>query len=141
MNSSTHPYEQEEVMAYLDGELSADRASGVAAHLRECAECAELAEQMRGVSVHLTNWSVEPAPASLANGLEAARKDRALPKVERRKGIAAWLDGRFAPLGDVGYWERSALPLSPCSCLPSGYRISGKSRKCDRFKVTEGNRI
>jgi hypothetical protein len=98
MNSSTHPYEQEEVMAYLDGELSADRASGVAAHLRECAECAELADQMRGVSIHLANWSVEPTPASLASGLEAARKDRALPKVERRKGIAAWLDGRFAPL-------------------------------------------
>ena len=71
MNSSTHPYEQEEVMAYLDGELSADRAAGVAAHLRECAECAELAEQMRGVSVHLTNWSVEPAPASLTEN----RKD------------------------------------------------------------------
>ena len=104
MNSSTHPYEQEEVMAYLDGELSADRASGVAAHLRECAECAELAEQMRGVSVHLTNWSVEPAPATLANGLEVARKDRALPKVERRKGIAAWLDGRFAPLGGRWAW-------------------------------------
>jgi hypothetical protein len=72
MNSSTHPYEQEEVMAYLDGELSADRASGVAAHLRECAECAELADQMRGVSIHLANWSVEPTPASLASGLEAS---------------------------------------------------------------------
>jgi anti-sigma factor RsiW len=104
MNSSTHPYEREEVMAYLDGELSADRASGVAAHLRECAECAELAEQMRGVSVHLANWSVEPAPATFATGLEAARKERALPKVERRKGIAAWLDGRFAPLGGRWAW-------------------------------------
>jgi len=107
MNSSTHPYEQEVVMAYLDGELSADRASGVAAHLRECAECAELAEQMQGVSVHLANWSVEPAPASLASGLEAARKDRALPKVDRRKGIAGWLDGRFAPLR--GRWIVGAV--------------------------------
>jgi len=104
MNSSTHPYEQEEVMAYLDGELSADRASGVAAHLRECAECAELVQQMRGVSVQLTNWSVEPAPAALANRLEAARKDRALPKVKPRGGIAAWLDGRFAPLGGRWAW-------------------------------------
>jgi hypothetical protein len=98
MNSSTHPYEQEEVMAYLDGELSADRASGVAAHLRECAECAELAEQMRGVSVHLANWSVEPAPATLASGLEAARKERALPRVKRPGGIAAWPGGKFTPL-------------------------------------------
>jgi Domain of unknown function (DUF4349)/Putative zinc-finger len=104
MNSSTHPYEQEEVMAYLDGELSADRASGVAAHLRDCAECAELVQQMRGVSIQLANWSVEPAPASLARGLIVAKKDRALPKVERRKGIAAWLDGKFAPLGGRWAW-------------------------------------
>jgi hypothetical protein len=104
MNSSTHPYEQEEVMAYLDGELSVGRASGVAAHLRECTECAELAEQMRGVSVQLANWNVEPAPASLANGVESARKDRALPKVERPKGIAGWLDGKFAPLGRRWAW-------------------------------------
>src|SRR5579863_254000 len=104
MNSSIHPYEREEVMAYLDGELSADRASGIAAHLRECAECAELAEQMRGVSVHLANWSVEPSPATLVTGLEAERKDRAWPKVERPKGIAAWLDGKFAPLGGRWAW-------------------------------------
>jgi len=115
MNSSTHPYEQEEVMAYLDGELSADRASGVAAHLRECAECAELAEQMRGVSIHLTNWSVEPAPATLANGLESARKDRALPKVNRRGGIAAWLDGRFAPLR--GRWILGAVSAAAVALL------------------------
>jgi anti-sigma factor RsiW len=104
MNSSTHPYEQEEVMAYLDGELSADRASGVAAHLRECAECAELVQHLRGVSNQLTNWSVEAAPAALVNGLEAARKDRALPKVKRPGGIASWLDGRFAPLGRRWAW-------------------------------------
>jgi hypothetical protein len=115
MNSSTHPYEQEEVMAYLDGELSADRASGVAAHLRECAECAELAEQMRGVSVRLANWSVEPASASLASGLEAARKDRALSKVERRKGITGWLDGRFAPLR--GRWVLGAVGAAAVAVL------------------------
>ena len=115
MNSSTHPYEREEVMAYLDGELSADRASGVAAHLRECTECAELAEQMRGVSIHLTNWSVEPAPATLSSGLESARKDRALPKVERRKGFAAWLDGRFAPLR--GRWILGALGAAAIAVL------------------------
>jgi len=115
MNSSTHPYEQEEVMAYLDGELSADRASGVAAHLRECAECAELVQQMRGVSVHLANWSVEPAPATLANGLESVRKDRALPKVNRRGGIAAWLDGRFAPLR--GRWILGAVSAAAVALL------------------------
>jgi len=104
MNSSTHPYEQEEVMAYLDGELSADRAAGVATHLRECAGCAELAEQMRGVSAHLTNWSVEPAPASLTEKVKTARSDSTLAKENKPKGIAAWLDGRFAPLRGRWVW-------------------------------------
>jgi hypothetical protein len=104
MNSSTHPYQQEEVMAYLDGELSADRAAGVAAHLRECAGCAELVEQMRGVSVHLTNWSVDPAPASLTANLRTARSAPASTKQNKPKGIAAWLDGKLAPLRGRWAW-------------------------------------
>ncbi len=104
MNLSTHPYEQEEVMAYLDGELSADRAAGVAAHLRECAECAKLVEQMRGASVHLTNWSVEPAPASLTEGRKTARSAPALAKENKLKGITAWLDWNFAPLRGRWVW-------------------------------------
>ena len=116
MNSSTHPYEQEEVMAYLDGELSADRASGVAAHLRECAECAELAEQMRGVSVHLANWSVEPAPATLTRSLEAATASSLRwEKKMSRTGIAAWLDGKFAPLR--GRWVVGALGAAAVAVL------------------------
>ena len=91
MTSSTHSFEQEEVMAYLDGELSADRAVSVAAHLRECTECAALAEQMRGVSSQLSNWSVEAAPASLTKNLEAARADHALVKETKRAGFAGWL--------------------------------------------------
>jgi hypothetical protein len=98
MTASTHPFAPEDVMAYLDGELSANRATGVAAHLRECSECAALAEQLRDVSNQLVNWGVEPAPATLAKSLDAVRKDRALSKVEEPKGFAAWLYGKFAPL-------------------------------------------
>ncbi len=98
MIASTHPFAQEDVMAYLDGELSANRAAGVAAHLRECSECAALAEQLRDISNQLVNWGVEPAPATLAKSLDAVRKDRALSKVEKPKGLAVWLEGKFAPL-------------------------------------------
>jgi hypothetical protein len=98
MTASTHPFAPEDVMAYLDGELSANRASGVVAHLRECAECAALAEHLRDVSNQLVNWSVEPAPATLGKSLDAVRKDRALSKAEKPKGFGAWLDGKFAPL-------------------------------------------
>ena len=100
MTSSTHPFEQEEVMAYLDGELSANRAADVAAHLRECPECAALAEQMCDVSAQLSNWSVEPAPISLTKNLEVARADHALVKETKRRGFAGWLTGRFPAFGN-----------------------------------------
>jgi Domain of unknown function (DUF4349)/Putative zinc-finger len=100
MTSSTHPFEQEEVMAYLDGELSANRAADVVAHLRECRECAALAEQMHEVSVQLSNWSIEAAPASLTKNLEAARADHALVKETKRGGLAGWLSGRFPAFGN-----------------------------------------
>ena len=104
MTSSTHPFEQEEVMAYLDGELSANRAVSVAAHLRECTECAALAEQMRDVSIQLSNWSVEAAPASLTKNLEAARADHALVKETKRGRFAGWLTGKFPSFKNRWVW-------------------------------------
>ena len=40
---------QEELMAYLDGEAPA----GVAEHLKECGDCQTLAAELRGVSARL----------------------------------------------------------------------------------------
>ena len=39
MNKIVHPVEPEELMAYLDGELSSDRTTVATEHLRDCAEC------------------------------------------------------------------------------------------------------
>ena len=76
MNGSTHPVEQEEVMAYLDGELPADRAAGVAAHLDGCDECRALAADLRGVSQQLSAWQVEPSPERLSEQVSAALGER-----------------------------------------------------------------
>jgi uncharacterized small protein (DUF1192 family) len=65
MNHTTHPIEREDLMAWLDGELSAERAAGVAAHVKTCDECLSLVEELRRVSAQLAAWQVEPAPASL----------------------------------------------------------------------------
>jgi hypothetical protein len=81
MNRMTHPIKPEEVMAYLDGELAADRATVAAAHLRECAECQGLAAELGSVSQNLETWKVEqPEPAipqaitnALAENRAAAR--------------------------------------------------------------------
>jgi hypothetical protein len=67
-----HSIEQEELMAYLDGELSVDRAALVATHLEQCAECRAWAAESRALSERLTAWQVEPAPLSLTEHVSAA---------------------------------------------------------------------
>ncbi len=56
MSSITHPIAPEEIMALLDGELPADRAQSVSAHIEGCAECRELAASLRSTSQLLSNW-------------------------------------------------------------------------------------
>jgi hypothetical protein len=64
MKMDTHLVAPEEVMAYVDGELSPDRAESVSAHIDACAECREVADSLRGNSQALSNWSLPAAPPS-----------------------------------------------------------------------------
>src|SRR6201997_253972 len=68
---STHPFELEEVMAYLDGEVSADRASEIAQHMQQCGECRELAAGFRNLSHELAAWEVETSPGRLTEEMNS----------------------------------------------------------------------
>jgi hypothetical protein len=68
---STHPFELEEVMAYLDGEISADRASEIAQHMQQCDECRELAANFRNLSHELAAWEVETSPERLTEEMNS----------------------------------------------------------------------
>jgi predicted phage tail protein len=72
MNTTAHPVAPEEVMALLDGELSAAEAQAVSAHLDRCAECSALAEQFRSTSRSLSRWNVEALPAKLEHSVTSA---------------------------------------------------------------------
>ncbi len=72
MTAETHPVEREQLMAYLDGELAANEAARVAAHLAECAECQRLEADLRSVSAQMLSWNVEPAPQQLNDDVLAA---------------------------------------------------------------------
>jgi uncharacterized protein DUF4349/putative zinc finger protein len=135
MTSSTHPFEREEVMAYLDGELSADRAVSVAVHLRECTECAELVEQMRNVSVQLSNWSVEPAPATLTKNLEAARAEHPIAKVRNPRGFATRLGGNFSFLRNR--WVLGAASAAALVVLLLSVRLQTTRREPRRSEGLE----
>ena len=72
MNQILHPIEPEELMAYLDGELTADRASATAAHLSECSECQRLVAELRSVSQNLQSWKVEPPESAMSSAIANA---------------------------------------------------------------------
>jgi anti-sigma factor RsiW len=72
MKAETHPIEKEQVMAYLDGELSPEASAQVAAHLAGCSDCRALEAELREVSSEMLAWNVEPSPASLTHGMNAA---------------------------------------------------------------------
>src|SRR5262249_51022305 len=59
MSRNNHLIEPEELMAYLDGELATERAVEAAAHLERCAECQELAAEMRKMSQEMMAGKVE----------------------------------------------------------------------------------
>jgi hypothetical protein len=62
MNTLEHTMAPEDVMAFVDGELSVVDARVVREHLEHCAECALLAEQLRGTSEMLERWEVPAVP-------------------------------------------------------------------------------
>lgn len=64
MNVTTHPFTPEEVMAFVDGELPADRAQSLSAHLGQCPECRELVASLRNTSQTISNWKVAAGPVN-----------------------------------------------------------------------------
>lgn len=94
MSRPTHSVEELEIMAYLDGELSRERAATLAAHLEQCEECRRVAEDLRTVSKELATWPVEtpeleitPRTAVALEDFERSQKDSA---GRRRYGIRAF---------------------------------------------------
>jgi hypothetical protein len=76
MNKIIHPVEPEELMAYLDGELTIDRASVTAAHLGQCADCQNMVAELRSVSETLKTWKIEPSESAISPAIEIAIAER-----------------------------------------------------------------
>ena len=57
---SLHP-DREELMAWTDDEVTAERAAEIAGHVATCAECRECMSALGAVSRRVSQWTVEPA--------------------------------------------------------------------------------
>ncbi|HLX83466.1 MAG TPA: DUF4349 domain-containing protein [Terriglobales bacterium] len=110
MNKIMHTIEPEELMAYLDGELTADRAADTASHMKECAGCQEIVAGLQSVSRELKAWKVEDSQTSippvittaLADNSEKSQKTffvlRQTTWLGRHKTFLAWAGGAAAIL-------------------------------------------
>src|SRR5260370_9053917 len=81
MNAELHKFQPEEVMAYLDGEITGERALALADHLQQCAECSGLADDLCALSQQLIAWKIEPSPLAESpsiQGMEALTAEEAM---------------------------------------------------------------
>ena len=111
MKTKTHPIEQEELMAYLDGELPADRAAVAAAHLEQCSECQKLASGLKSVAQRLMDWQVEAHDAKMSPAVNVA-----IGEVKLRR----WRD--WLRIGEFAPW---AVGFAACLLVVLGVRFIG----------------
>jgi hypothetical protein len=130
MSRSNHPIEQEELMAYLDGELATNRAVAAAAHLEHCAECQELAADLRKLSQEMMAWEVEQSEYSeitheMVAELEMRKKE---PKKRASTGVWSWgmlfRPRRLAWTGGVGLIGLVLISISVPNLLRNKYEFN-----------------
>src|SRR5258708_11359942 len=86
MTTTTHCVAPEDIMAFLDGELSASEARAVSAHVKDCAQCAMVAEQCRATSQMLSRWEVPGMSAELEDSVRSSAAKAAMGHGTARPG-------------------------------------------------------
>ncbi|HLQ79361.1 MAG TPA: DUF4349 domain-containing protein, partial [Terriglobia bacterium] len=99
--SHEHPISPEELMAYADSQLSADRTSQIGAHLESCRDCAEAVADAKALSSRLATWQIEDAPEPLTRSVLAALETRPR-RNELRSAVRLWTKGRVLAYGFGG---------------------------------------
>jgi Domain of unknown function (DUF4349)/Putative zinc-finger len=99
-----HPVAPEEVMSFLDGELSAAEGQAISDHIENCADCTILTQQFRGTSQALSGWRVSAIPAKL----EQSVRDLAN---RTRLGLETGKPGLFVPTSSWT-WKHWMLGIS-----------------------------
>src|SRR5271170_5654918 len=85
MNTSSHAVSPEDLMAFLDNELSVSAAESVAAHLAECEECAGIVTQFRNTSQSLSLWTVPAPPDDMESTIRELAADAAYSHKHARR--------------------------------------------------------
>lgn len=112
MNSTTHPVAPEEIMAHLDGELSAERAQFVTSHLESCQQCSVVAANLGVLSHQMRVWEVGQLPASVSPKFEQTST-----KVfgDTKFGISGFSKWRF--FSSTNVWKGVVATIAICLLL------------------------
>ena len=129
MSTNLHPIEQEELMAYLDGELPPDKATEALSHLEVCPECQTLAANFRSISQELMFWEVESPEVGISSELNAALGER-LQKRQTTKVTSS----RFGNRVMMSRWVwAGALAIV---CVAVGLKLTLTSRNRNENRQT-----
>jgi hypothetical protein len=130
---SNHPIEQDELMAYLDGELEARRAAEAASHLKQCLECQKLASDLQEVSQMLLSWQAEETeiaiPDKIAAALEAPKRPKQEPVTGNLWSYLRFPNGRqLASIGGAALVLLLIFAISIPNLLRSGKTAEESAR-------------
>jgi hypothetical protein len=128
MSTNRHPIEQEELMAYLDGELPADQATEALSHLELCPECQTLVADFRSVSQELMAWEVESTEVGISSEIKAALGER-LQKREAAKVTSSILENRVL----IGRWAWAGALAVACVVVGVALTLISRNRHEDRL--------
>jgi len=127
MSTNRHPIEEEELMAYLDGELPADQATEALSHLELCPECQTLTADFRGVSEDLMAWEVESLEVGISSEINAALGER-LQKREGTKVSSPRLKNRLM----TSRWVSAGALAIVCMAVGLTLTLTTRNRNEDR---------
>jgi Putative zinc-finger len=127
MSTSRHPIEQEELMAYLDGELPTDQATEAMSHLELCPECKTLVADFRSVSQELMAWEVKSPEAGIPSEINAALGER-FQKREAAKVSSPRLGNRVM----TSRWVWAGALAIVCVAVGLTLTLTNRNRNEDR---------
>lgn len=89
-----HAVNDEQLMAWLDGELNSENAVLTAGHVERCPECQALIAELGVVSDRLAAWQVESIPPDMPRAISSALRTRA--PLKSRIHPLVWFAAVFA---------------------------------------------
>jgi hypothetical protein len=149
MTTTAHSVAPEDIMAFLDGELSASEAQTVSAHLKDCAQCAMVAEHFRATSEMLSRWDVEAAPAALEDSVKKLAAKAAAHRAVVKSRTTGFRGRRLLVIGSgavaVSSSERRSYACGQIHCrLRSATTnrrdaTAGRDTPCSEFPRSSGS--